>query len=261
MVADTQAPMRRLPVDWLPRAIVSGFIASVVMSITFFIAYGLARIVSTVELSPRRGAATFRDWMEALTNNQVLDLAATSLYTAGAVHLAVGVLWAVLYAYSFEPRLPGPGWLRGITFSLIPWVLSLAVFLPVVGGGFFGAAIGAGPIPALGNLILHLAYGATLGAIYGPLGDIPADQFPYAGATDDPRVVAHYEQGAAKGIVFGALIGALIGAVGAVSTQFQPNALVLGVPAFAFIPVTAVLGATFGGFLGSFAGLAPEQSR
>src|SRR4029453_3635284 len=130
-----------------------------------------ARAATVIQLRPLRGAADFTQWLHALTNNQVLDFAATSLYAAAAVHLVVGVLWAILYAFYFEPRLPGAAWARGLTFSLIPWILSLAVFLPLVGGGLFGDAIGAGPLPAIGNLILHLGYGVTLGLIYGPLGD------------------------------------------------------------------------------------------
>ena len=51
-------------------------------------------------------------------------------------------------------------------FSIIPWFLSLVVFFPIVGAGFFGADLDAGPLPAIGNLILHLIYGAVLGSMY-----------------------------------------------------------------------------------------------
>lgn len=258
MATETRAVAHRPRAGWLPRAVVSGFTASIVMSMTFFVAYGIARIATNLELAPRRGAATLHEWIVALTNNQVLDLATTSLYAAGTVHLVVSVLWAMLYAYYFEPRLFGAGWLRGVIFSTIPWVLSLLVFLPVVGGGFFGAAIGAGPLPAIGNLILHLAYGATLGTIYGPLGDIPADEFPRRGTIDEPQVVAQYELAAAKGILFGAVIGAVLGAVGSANSSLQ---MMLGLPGLALLPVTVVLGASFGVLVGSIAGLSSEQSR
>ena len=74
----------------------------------------------------------------------------------------------------------------------------------------------AGPLPAIGNLILHLGYGVVLGVVYGPLGDIPADDFSRAGATDDVEVMTHYERAAARGIVMGGLVGAVIGAIGVV---------------------------------------------
>jgi hypothetical protein len=244
---------------WLPRAILSGFIASMTMAIAFFVAYGLARVATTVELANRRGAETFTNWIQALTNNQVLDLATGSLYAAGAVHLTLGVLWALLYGYYFEPRLPGGGWVKGLTFALIPWILSIVVFLPVVGGGLFGFAIGAGPLPAIGNLVLHLVYGATLGAMYGPVGDIAADEFPHAGPVDEPRVVASYERAAARGIVAGAVLGLIVGIVVAIQAGAQGSPL--GIPTVALPPVMAVIGATFGGVLGSIAGLSPAEAR
>ena len=246
--------------DWLPRAIISGFIATAVMAFLFFLAYGLARVVSLIELRPQRGAAEFTQWLQALTHNQVLDVAATSLYAAAAVHLVVGVLWATLYAYYFEPRLPGEGWAKGLQFGLLPWILSLVVFLPLVGGGLFGEAVGAGPLPALGNLILHLGYGITLGVIYGPLGDVPADDLSRTGVTDDLDTVTYYERAAARGIVFGAIIGAVVGVAGVLVIAVQPDASV-GIPPLAFVPVSVGLGATFGGFIGSVGGLAGAPSH
>src|SRR5690242_2074478 len=100
MIQDSDSRPRR---GWLPRAIISGFVATVAMSFLFFVAYGAARVATALQLNPQRGAAQFEAWLQALTHNQVLDLAASSLYAAAAVHLVVGVLWAVAYAYYFEP--------------------------------------------------------------------------------------------------------------------------------------------------------------
>lgn len=246
--------------DWLPRAIISGFIATVAMAILFFIAYGAARIAVQIELAPSRGGPEFHRWLEALTNNQVLDLAANSLYLAAAIHLVVGVAWALVYGYWFEPRIPGPHWMRGVAFSLIPWILSLVVFLPLVGGGFFGAAIGAGPLPAIGNLILHLAYGATLGAIYGPLGDIPADNLSRAAPRDELAVMAHYEETTARGIVMGGVIGALVGVGAVVVTGMGAGQAAPGVPAVVVVPIGIATGAVLGGLWGSISGLAATAS-
>src|SRR6266566_7041112 len=102
MIAEVRTDARPVP-GWLPRATLSGFIASMAMAFLFFAAYGLARVASNVVLADRRGAETFHQWLQALTNNQVLDLAAGSLYAAAAAHLAVGVLAAILYGYYFEP--------------------------------------------------------------------------------------------------------------------------------------------------------------
>ena len=81
-------------------------------------------------------------------------------------------------------------------FSLVPWLLSLLVFFPAVGGGLFGADLDAGPLPAIGNLVLHLIYGAILGTVYC----IPES----AASTEDDRRAAQLENdGTALGLVVG----------------------------------------------------------
>lgn len=247
--------MRRA--DWFPRAILSGFTATLVMAMLFFVAYGAAFLLSNLQLNPRPGADTFSRWALALTNNQVLDLAGISLYAAATLHLIIGMIFALAYAYYFEPILPGNGPVKGMWFSLIAWALSVVAFLPIVGGGFLGANLGAGPLPALGNLLLHLAYGAALGAMYGPLGDIPADELSRSAPADDPDLVRHYEQATAKGIMFGAVVGTVAGIGGALAHN-EPGALILGVPPLVFVPLTAVVGLIIGALWGSFIGLVPE---
>ena len=42
----------------------------------------------------------------------------------------------------------------------------MIIFLPLAGGGLLGLGLGAGPLPILGNLLVHLVYGVTLGFLY-----------------------------------------------------------------------------------------------
>jgi hypothetical protein len=243
--------------DWFPRAMVSGFIATLVMAILFFVAYGLAHLLGGVELNPRPGAQTFAGWMHALSENRVLDLAGASIYAAATLHLIIGMVFALLYAFFFEPRLPGTGAVKGMWFSLIPWAASVLVFFPLVGAGILGSNLGAGPLPALGNLLLHLAYGATLGLMYGPLGDIPADEMSRTAPVDAPDMIEHYETASARGMLVGGIAGAILGVVGTIVSA-GPGGTILGVPSLIFIPLTAAVGLIIGGLWGSFVGLAPE---
>jgi hypothetical protein len=231
--------------------VLAGFIASVLMGIAFFIAYGAAVVLSAITLANRRGAEDFHNWLLALTHNQLIDFASAALYTAGALHLAVGVVLALVYGAFAETRLIGPGWVRGIMFALIPWMLSLLVAFPLLGAGLLGSALGAGPLPAFGNLVLHLVYGASLGMIYGPLGDLPADSFSATEPRDDMQTTAALERAGARGVLVGAVVGALIGILG----TMLPGALPPGVsmaPAFALVFGTAVLGAAFGAAVAPF---------
>ena len=243
------------------RAITSGYIAAVSMLFTFMLAYGLAFALAGVRLADRRNVDVFRDWFYGLAHNPLIDLAGANLYVVAGLHFAVALLWALVYAIGAEPHLSGPGWLRGATFSLVPWLVSILVVLPLGGGGILGAELKAGPLPLLGNLVLHLAYGATLGALYGPLSDIPADSFPRTGAVDDAETRWRTELRTAIGIILGVLLGLVASVAIDLSRNTPPGGLVLGVPQAAFVLGAVLLGGAVGGFLGSFAGLSPGSAE
>jgi len=245
-------------VDWLPRSVLAGFTASILMGIAFFIAYGAAVVLGGVTLADRRGADIFQGWLTALTHNSLIDTASTSLYAAGALHLAVGIAVALAYGALAEPRLSGPGWARGMVFALIPWLLSVIVAFPLLGTGLFGVGLGAGPLPAIGNLVLHLAYGASLGAIYGPLGDLPADSLSAEGPRDDVRITAALERAGATGVALGGAIGLVLGLVGTAVLGGSTPMTSLA-PDYALVFGSAVLGAAFGAAVGPF--LSADEPR
>ena len=85
---------------------------------------------------------------------------------ASVLFFLTGVLWAIAYAAWFEPRLRGPDWLKGMAFSLLPTAASWLVVLPALGAGPLGLGLGAGLVPAAGELLRHLSYGAALGLAY-----------------------------------------------------------------------------------------------
>jgi hypothetical protein len=226
---------------WLARAILAGFIASMLMLFAFVTAYGLATALAS-------------GWFAGLTANPVIDLARPNLYAAVAVHITVGLAFALVYARFFEPRLSGPGWRRGLMFSLVPWLLSLLVFLPLVGGGLLGMALGAGPLPAIGNLILHAVYGLTLGVLYGPAGQLVTDSSFHAPTGADALANARMERGAAIGIVAGLGLGILTGLVAMGLASAAGQGTVLGMHPLAFLIATGLLGGSFGALVGSLAG-------
>ena len=84
-------------------------------------------------------------------------------------HFAIGVvLWGVLFALLY-PMLPGGnGMGKGLVFGVLAWLAMMIIFMPVAGAGFFGLAIGLPVVVA--TLVLHLIYGAVLGATYAALG-------------------------------------------------------------------------------------------
>ena len=143
--------------DWLRAGILAGFLATFAMTVILVGAYWVGDAIG------RADGNTLQRWSYALVHNPMAERTADMVVLAIGANLAVGLLLALVYARYVEPRLDGPSWWKGLRFALVPWLLSLIVFLPLMGGGLFGMDLGAGPLPIVGNLVLHLVYGAGLG--------------------------------------------------------------------------------------------------
>lgn len=223
--------------EWLPRAVVSGFVATGAMTMILLPAYVVA--VSLGSSGPE--ATTLQRWLWGLAHNPLTEATQTTFPGAVGVHFVIGIAWALLYAAVAEPRLRGPAWRRGVAFSLAPWLLSVLVFFPAVGGGLLGFGLGAGPLPIIGNLIVHLVYGVTLGTVYGPASDRFQTETGRASNPEEIRILKSIERSIAIGIVAGLAGGGLAGWLGSL--------VLAGTPV-----VMAVLGAIFGSLVGATIG-------
>jgi hypothetical protein len=227
-------------------ALLAGFVASVAMVLAFGVAFAAALVLG------RLPVPLISDWFRGLTHNALIDTAGPNLYTATAVFFVGGMLWALLYGLVFEPRLNGAGWQKGVKFALIPWLVSLAIFMPMVGGGLFGLSLGAGPLPILGNFILHVAYGAVLGIVYGSAESV-FDRPLHQARGDDLQSSRLSEIAAARGMIAGLAVGVVVGLAGALlihNASMNPLALVVAI---------GLTGAALGGFVGSLA--TPDATR
>lgn len=217
---------------WLSGSILAGFCATVAMSMALVLAYLIVGYIGS------ESGNQLSRWFWALKHNDLTDGIYDIPIAAFSVNLIAGLIWAVIYARFVEPVLRGSGWWRGTLFSVVPWLLSLVVFFPVVGAGFLGLSLNAGPLPAIGNLILHLIYGATLGGVYA-LSELSAV---------DEGLNAHEAQVENDGIAYGLVAGLASGiVVGAILSVFLTDSLN---EAFNIM----LAGAAFGSFIGGMAG-------
>ena len=132
----------------------------------------------------------------------------------------------------------------------------------VVGVGsamLLGMGLVAGPLPAVGNLVLHALYGITLGVMYGPTGYRSADD-GHPATMQERQVLKGAERVAAGAALVGGLVGLAVGLVVLVFGE-QMTGLVSG-PAAAVLLATVIAGTALGAFVGSFAALpaAPETA-
>jgi hypothetical protein len=222
--------------DWLRASIASGFIATFAMTACMAVAHALANAIGDT------GGGTLQRQFAALSSNELTRTVGDTFAVGMVLNLAMGLLWALVYARWFEPRLSGPGWWRGMVFSLLPFALSILVFFPVAGIGVFGIDADAGILPVLGNLVLHLVYGAVLGSLYA------IDAWSGVGSDRDAEANSNSERAAALGVVIGGIVGFAGGWL--VSPAFDDLA---SSPAIAL--AGALTGAAIGMLLGSFLGL------
>lgn len=229
--------------SWLQSSVIAGFVATTIMSGVLVLGY-----LSSGIFADENGNQVAQ-WFYGLTNNSLTDGAFDIPLGYYSINLLAGIVWALIYAYWFEPRLSGPAWRRGIVFSLVPWILSLVVFFPLVGAGFFGLDLDAGPLPAIGNLILHLSYGVTLGVMYA----IPTTSGvgTHRGAA---RLARWEDRGLAMGLAIGLLAGVVLGMIVALvfDTRTDSTEVILA---------GAASGVMAGAIIGPFVGLAYSDRR
>jgi hypothetical protein len=242
----------RLPsgrrVDWLSMGVVAGFVGTTILTVGLMLAYECARVIGTNSDS----ASFFQNWLYSLTHNPATDTARVNLAVGLILHFGTGILFGILYAGWVEPRLQGSGLRRGAIFSVIPWLFSIIVFLPLMGGGFLGISLHAGPLPVIGNLILNIIYGASLGFFYA-VEQWQTDSGELEDA-DEGRIVERSLRVSSIGVALGVVCGGLIGQIGASTLSPGQDPLLVAV-------IAAIIGAFIGFMLGSYAGLTPEADR
>lgn len=226
---------------WVSRAVVSGFLGSLLALLVAVAAYAFAAAVG----STNPNGNFFSVWAYNLANNKVTNLVTTvHIVQAIGLHLVTGIVWATIYAAVVEPNLRGRGWFKGLAFAIVPLLFSQFVFLPIVGAGVAGTTVGAGPLPWIGAIILHAVYGITMGETYAL-----ADGEGLLGGVDSPQAKGFtaVERDMAIGLVLGAVIGAVVGLILA--------ALGVGQGGTDAMILTATGGATEGAFAGVVVGI------
>jgi len=237
--------LARADMDHFGPAVLSGFVATTAMAFVAMIAYFAAEGIG------HAGSGTLATWFRNLTNNPVTDTVRSGLIGVIGLNLAIGLVWATVFAFDANERLKQyPGWLRGVLFIIPPYLLSL-VLLPIVpGAGFAGLGLQAGPLPILGNLILHLVYGVVLGAVYVLEGSVDGVR------NNDPGVQASLHSAETKAglsVLVGAGAGIVLAVIGSAIAVGLSGPVVVGAAVGG-----AVIGAAIGAVFGAVTGLTDQ---
>ena len=236
----------RIDMNHLGPAVLSGFVATTAMAFVAMIGYFAAEGIG--HLSP----GTVTTWFRNLTNNPVTDTVRGSLIGAVGINLAIGLVWATVFAFDANKRVKRyPGWLRGLLFIIPPYLLSLVLLPLVPGAGLAGLGLQAGPLPILGNLILHLVYGVVLGAVYVLEGSVDGVR------NNDPAVQASLhaaETKAGLSVLVGAVVGMIVTVLGTIIAVGISGSVIVGAAVGG-----AVIGAAKGANYGAVTGLSDND--
>jgi uncharacterized membrane protein YagU involved in acid resistance len=90
-----------------------------------------------------------------------------------AMHFMIGIVLALIYGKFFSTKLPGSYLVRGMIFSILPWMLAQIMVMPMMAvmnnmpftSGIFSGSL----IMAMGSLMGHMVFGGVLGFTYGQL--------------------------------------------------------------------------------------------
>jgi uncharacterized membrane protein YagU involved in acid resistance len=130
-------------IGYLPRAMIGGLIATIVFTL-------MMKFLAPMMIGHSMDIATVLGKFTGLGTS------------AGMVmHFLLSTIGFPVGFLIVGPYLPGPMWLRGVTFMAGVWLLAGLIIMPILGVGlFFG-----GPREAMAALIGHVVFGAILGAI------------------------------------------------------------------------------------------------
>lgn len=92
-------------------------------------AIGTAAMTVLMYAAPLMGLPPM-DLLGAL--GSVIPLPVSPYVAGGLMHLAIGVVLAIIYAAIFERALPGPRWARGAMFALLPWLFAITLMGPMM---------------------------------------------------------------------------------------------------------------------------------
>ena len=100
--------------------------------------------------------------------NMLADFMMTPVLLGWAMHLMIGLVWALVFVIFIEDKIQINSLLKGMLFLLFPWLLMQTIVAPVMGLGVFFSNAPRSMMMVLGTLMGHLLYGLVLGLVLIP---------------------------------------------------------------------------------------------
>ena len=135
------------------RGLISGLVATVLVSIAIFIGHEFG-IIPDLSILPE------------IEHSQYNPVGIPVLPAIGwAVHFFIGTLiWSFIFALFAGKGSTYPARSHALWFSVLMWIVLMAVLMPIAGHGLFGLQAGYS-VPMIA-LLFHLAWAWTISFVY-----------------------------------------------------------------------------------------------
>ena len=133
-----------------PKAVVAAIVATIVLSLLFV-------MKDVMGIMPQLNLPRMIAGMMGMPDAPI---------AGWAVHFFIGVVVYGVALALLDEHLPGNSKIgHGVLLATVGWLMMIVVLMPMAGAGLFGLNLGvSAPIM---TLMLHLIFGAVLGAYYG----------------------------------------------------------------------------------------------
>ena len=125
----------------------------------------LGGIIATVVMTMLMLAAPMMGMPAMKIGNMMAGFMGIPIWLGWAMHLMIGVIWAMVYVFMVKDRLTLSPAISGMLFALFPWILMQLIVMPMMGMGLFSADAPNQMMMVIGTLVAHLVYGLVLGLI------------------------------------------------------------------------------------------------
>lgn len=133
----------------VPAGLIAAFIATIVLSVLMILKgkLGLLPDMNVIRmLASQMGGNPIMGWI---------------------AHFTIGtVFYGLIYALLFSGQTWGNHLLRATVMATLGWVVMMLAVMPLMGAGLFGLGLPSGIKIPVATLVLHLIFGAVLGAVY-----------------------------------------------------------------------------------------------
>lgn len=126
---------------------IAGFVATLVLSVLMFLKSMMGVMPGLdviMMLSQMMGSPSSMGWI---------------------AHFMIGtVVWGIGFAVLYDVIPGGSAVMKSIVFGVAAWLIMMIVVMPMAGAGIFGMNLGM--MAPVMTLVLHIIFGAVLGAVF-----------------------------------------------------------------------------------------------